>query len=150
MRRTALPFVRTIAFGGPVTTICRRLTPVLLDLAGLAILAVTRLRSIRQTIRRLTAQRTEPVLARLGRPVAHEGATEKFGTELRALRSIEVSPELVSDIETELRWGLVWHEFERAMQNEIDRVFAPFLQIAAPRDFDDLRELIGLRELTAA
>jgi hypothetical protein len=86
----------------------------------------------------------------LGRPIAHEGATETFGTELRALRSLEVSPELVSDIETELRWGLVWHEFERTMQNEIDRVFAPFLQIAQPGNFDDLRELIGIRELTAA
>jgi hypothetical protein len=150
MRRTALPFARTIAFGGPVTTIYRRLTPVLLDLAGLAILAATGLRRTRQRIRRVTVQRTGQVPDRLGRPVAHEGATEKFGTELRALRSIEVSPELVSDIETELRWGLVWHEFERTMQNEIDRVFAPFLQIAQPGNFDDLRELIGLRELTAA
>ena len=98
----------------------------------------------------MSGQWTGQVPVGPGRPVAHEGATEKFGTELRALRSIEVSPELVSDIETELRWGLVWHEFERTMQAEIDRVFAPFLQIAAPRDFDDLRELIGLRELTAA
>ena len=133
-----------------MTTMYRRLTPVLLELAGLAILAVTRLRSTRQRIHRVTVQRSGPAPVRLGRPVAHEGATENFGTELRALRSIEVSPELVSDIETELRWGLVWHEFERTMQNEIDRVFAPFLQIAQPRDFDDLRELIGLRELTAA
>jgi len=133
-----------------VSTISRRLTPVLLDLAGLAILAVTGLRRTRQRIRRVTVQRNRQVPVRLGRPVAHEGATETFGTELRALRSIEVSPELVSDIETELRWGVIWHEFERTMQNEIDRVFAPFLEIAAPRDFDDLRELIGLRELTAA
>jgi hypothetical protein len=133
-----------------VTTICRRLAPVLLDLAGLAILAVTGLRRTRQRITRMTVQRTRQVPVRLGRPVAHEGATETFGTELRALRSIEVSPELVSDIETELRWGLVWHEFERTMQAEIDRVFAPFLEIAQPGNFDDLRELIGLRELTAA
>jgi hypothetical protein len=133
-----------------VTTIRRRLTPVLIDLAGLAILAVTALRRTRQRIRRMTAEPTRQVPVGLRRPVAHEGATEKFGTELRALRSIEVSPELISDIETELRWGLVWHEFERGMQAEIDRVFAPFLEIAAPCDFDDLRELIGIRELTAA
>ena len=150
MRRTALPIVRTIASGGHVSTISRRLTPVLLDLAGLAILAVTGLRRTRQRIRRMTVQRNRQVPSLLGRPVAHEGATETFGTELRALRSIEVSPELVSDIETELRWGVIWHEFERSMQAEIDRVFAPFLEIAQPRDFDDLRELIGLRELTAA
>ena len=133
-----------------MTPMYRRLTPVLLDLAGLAILAVTGLRRTHQRIRRVTVERTAQIPARPGRPVAHEGATENFGTELRALRSIEVSPELVSDIETELRWGLVWHEFERTMQAEIDRVFSPFLQIAAPRDFDDLRELIGIRELTAA
>jgi hypothetical protein len=135
---------------GPVTTICRRLTPVLIDLAGLAILAMSELRKTVLRIRRVTVERYGQPPVRLGRPVAHEGATEKFGTELRALRSIDVSPELVSDIETELRWGLIWHEFERSMQAEIDRVFAPALQIAAPRDFDDLRELIGLRELTAA
>src|SRR2546421_1738766 len=150
MRRTALSFARTITFGGPVTTICRRLTPVLIDLAGLAILAMSELRKAMRRIRRMTDERIEQPPVRLGRPVAHEGATETFGTELRALRSIEVSPELVSDIETELRWGLIWHEFERGMQAEIDRVFAPALQIAAPRDFDDLRKLIGIRELTAA
>jgi hypothetical protein len=133
-----------------VTTIRRRLTPVLLDLAGLAILAATALQRTRQRIRRRTSHPSASIPARLGRPVAHEGATENFGTELRALRSIEVSPELVSDIETELRWGLIWHEFERTMQSEIDRVFGPYLQIAQPRDFDDLRALIGLRELTAA
>lgn len=133
-----------------MTTIRRRLTPVLLDLAALASLVIASLRSTRLRVRRITAHRGGPVPVRLGRPIAHEGATETFGTELRALRSIEVSPELVSDIETELRWGLVWHEFERTMQNEIDRVFAPFLQIAQPGNFDDLRELIGIRELTAA
>ena len=133
-----------------MTAICRRLTPVLIDLAGLAILAISELRKTLLRIRRAANQRNAQPPAGLGRPVAHEGATENFGTELRALRDVEVSPELVSDIETELRWGLIWHEFERGMQAEIDRVFTPALQIAAPRDFDDLRELIGLRELTAA
>jgi hypothetical protein len=152
MRRTALSFARNhyLLGDGPVTTIYRRLTPVLIDLAGLAILAITELRRTLLRIRRAAAEHNAQPPMRLGRPVAHEGATETFGTELRALRHVEVSPELVSDIETELRWGLIWHEFERSMQAEIDRVFAPALEIAAPRDFDDLRALIGLRELTAA
>jgi hypothetical protein len=85
----------------------------------------------------------------VGRGLArHEGATERFGAELRAMRHMDVSPELVSDIEVELQWGLVWHEFERTMQAEIDRVFAPFL--AVPEDFDDLRDLVGMQELVAA
>jgi len=85
-------------------------------------------------------------------PVKHVGATENFGRELRALRNVEVSPELVSDIETELRWGLIWHEFERSMQAEVDRIFAPALALAECEDFDDLRDLIGLesRELALA
>lgn len=83
-------------------------------------------------------------------PAQHQGATEAFGAELRALRSVEVSPELVSDIETELRWGMIWHDFERAMQDQIDRVFEPFLPVTLVRDFDDLREMIGLPELTPA
>jgi hypothetical protein len=82
------------------------------------------------------------------RPVEHEGATERFGTELRAMRHIEVSPELVSDIEVELQWGLIWHEFERKMQVEIDKTFAPYLTVEC-RDFDELRDKIGLRELVA-
>ncbi len=77
----------------------------------------------------------------------HEGATERFGAELRAMRDMDVSPELVSDIETELRWGLVWHKFERSMQDEIDRVFAPHLAaLAECEDFEDLRDLVGLSE----
>jgi hypothetical protein len=80
-------------------------------------------------------------------PVKHVGATERFGAELRALSKIEVSPELVSDIETELRWGLLWYDFERRMQDEIDRVFAPYLQATQCTDFDDLRDLIGLPHL---
>jgi hypothetical protein len=84
------------------------------------------------------------------RPIEHEGATERFGMELRALRDLDVSPELVSDIETELRWGLIWHAFERSMQAEIDRVFGPYLPVPECRDFDDVRDLVGLRELAAA
>src|SRR2546430_17003569 len=97
----------------------RRLTPVLLDLAGLAILAVTGLRRTHQRIRRMTVERTAQIPARPGRPVAHEGATENFGTELPPLRSTEVSPELASAIRTELRCGLACHHFEPTMQAEI-------------------------------
>jgi hypothetical protein len=80
----------------------------------------------------------------------HEGATERFGAELRAMRHMDVSPELISDIEVELQWGLVWHEFERTMQAEIDRVFAPYLALVGPEDFDDLRDLVGLPEMVTA
>jgi len=100
--------------------------------------------------RRIRRDRYEPIPIGAGRPVLHEGASERFGSELRALRSIEVSPELVSDIETELQWGLIWHDFERTMQAEIDRVFAPYAALAECDDFDDLRDLLGLPELAAA
>jgi hypothetical protein len=83
-------------------------------------------------------------------PVKHVGATESFGRELRALRNVEVSPELISDIETELRWGLIWHEFEMNMQAEVDRIFAPCLELVECKDFDEVRELVGLRELAMA
>jgi hypothetical protein len=76
----------------------------------------------------------------------HVGATETFGRELRALREVEVSPELVSDIETEMRWGQVWYEFERNMQAKIDRIFAPYLPEPECRNFDELREQVGLQE----
>jgi hypothetical protein len=83
-------------------------------------------------------------------PVKHVGATESFGRELRALRNVEVSPELISDIETELRWGLIWHEFEMNMQAEVDRIFAPCLELVECKDFDEVREMVGLRELAMA
>jgi hypothetical protein len=83
-------------------------------------------------------------------PVKHIGATESFGRELRALRNVEVSPELISDIETELRWGLIWHEFEMNMQAEVDRIFAPCLELVECKDFDEVREMVGLRELAMA
>src|SRR5436189_700249 len=133
--------------GGPVTTIRRHLTPVLLDVGCCLAIAVAQLRSAAHMVRERFGSSTPPAPPHLGRPVAHVGATENFGHELRALRTLEVSPELVSDIETELRWGLVWHDFERMMQTEIDRVFAPYLDVAQPCDFVDLRKLIGLREL---
>lgn len=78
------------------------------------------------------------------RPARFIGATERFGAELRAIRQMQVSPELVSDIETELQWGLIWHDFERFMQAEIDRVFTPYLAIAECEDFEELRDLVGL------
>jgi hypothetical protein len=138
------------SLGGPVTTIRRHLSPVLLDLGCCIAIAVDQLRRAAHMVRERLGSGAPPAPVPLGRPVAHVGATEKFGQELRALRTIEVSPELVSDIETELRWGLIWHDFERTMQTEIDRVFAPYLDIAQCCDFDDLRKLIGLRELVAA
>lgn len=71
------------------------------------------------------------------------GATERFGAELRQLREAPVSPELISDIETELAWGVIWHEFEHSLQAEIERVFAPVLaELNRPRSFDELRELV--------
>jgi hypothetical protein len=78
--------------------------------------------------------------------VKHVGATETFGTELRALRQLELSPELVSDIETEMHWGRTWYEFERTMQAEIDRVFDRYLPAMECRDFGDLRDKLGLPE----
>ena len=131
-------------------TIRQRLSPALLDLGGCVAFALEMVRRAVHMIRERFGLGSAAESVRLGRPVAHEGATEKFGVELRALRSIQVSPELVSDIETELRWATIWHDFERAMQAEIDRAFAPYLELAACEDFDDLRELIGIRELVAA
>jgi hypothetical protein len=93
-----------------------------------------------------TTRRSAPEPTVSAGPVEHVGATESFGRELRALRNVEVSPELVSDIETELRWGQIWHDFERSMQAEVDRIFAPALALAECADFRDLRELIGLSE----
>jgi hypothetical protein len=90
--------------------------------------------------------RSAPSLA----SVRHEGATEGFGAELRSLRYVEVSPELISDVEEELRWGLIWHDFERAMQDEIDKAFEPYLPLETVGDFDELREMIGLKELVPA
>jgi hypothetical protein len=90
--------------------------------------------------------RRHDVIGRPPNPGRHEGATERFGAELRAMRHMQVSPELISDIETELQWGLIWHEFERSMQAEIDRVFAPYLAFADCVDFNDLRDLVGLAE----
>jgi hypothetical protein len=118
-----------------MTMIRLRVTTVLLDLVGRVVRAV-----------RSLVSRTGSYRARRGTSIRHEGATERFGIELRALREVQVSPELVSDIETELRWGLLWHEFERSMQAEIDRVFAPYLPVPECRDFGDVRELLGLPE----
>lgn len=76
--------------------------------------------------------------------IEHVGATEAFGSELRALRKIEVSPELVSEVETELRWATIWHDFEATLQAEVDRIFAPALALAKCDDFDELRDLLHL------
>jgi hypothetical protein len=108
-----------------------------------------------RVLRSLVHRRRPAVPADQGVPVPHIGATEEFGDELHALRDVEVSPELVSDIETELRWGLIWHDFEQALHAEVDRVFAPVLDaLNAPRTFAELRDLLGLdaddRELVAA
>ena len=94
--------------------------------------------------------RRHDVVGRPPSPMHHEGATERFGAELRAMRNMQVSPELISDIETELEWGLIWHEFERSMQAEIDRVFAPLLGLPECMDFDDLRVMVDLSEVVPA
>lgn len=117
-----------------MTAISRRVISALLAFAGPLALALSGSKASRR-----------PATASAG-PVKHVGATENFGRELRALRNVEVSPELVSDIETELRWGLIWHDFERSMQAEVDRIFAPALALAECEDFNDLRDLIGLPE----
>ena len=133
-----------------MTTISRRLIAVLVDLVGPIVQAVSGESRPWRAVLGLIAAGARPRSITASRaPIRHEGATERFGTELRALRSVEVSPELVSDIETELRWGLTWYTFERNMQDEIDRVFAPFLPVAECRDFDELRDQMGLRELAA-
>jgi hypothetical protein len=125
-----------VCLGGPMTAITRRLISAVLGLA--APLAVV-----------LSGGRTSRRPSELSSgPVEHIGATESFGRELRALRNVQVSPELVSDIEQELRWGQIWHDFERSMQAEVDRIFAPALALAECEDFDDLRELIGLADAT--
>lgn len=87
---------------------------------------------------------TGPVDGSSAGPVEHVGATETFGAELRALRATEVSPELVSDIETELHWGQVWYDFERTMQWKIDETFAPYLPVPEVESFEELREQAGL------
>ena len=118
-----------------MTVIARRVFTALLGLAAPLAVVVSAGRPSRR-----------PAPSPTAGPVEHVGATESFGRELRALRNVEVSPELISDIETELRWGVIWHDFERSMQAEVDRIFAPALALAECEDFDDLRDLIGLPE----
>jgi hypothetical protein len=134
-----------------MTTISRRLVAHLVDLAE----PVLRALSDRYRQWRVRGGVTFAYSARhasireVEHEVEHEGATERFGVELRAMRDIEVSPELVSDIETELRWGLLWHDFERNMQAQIDRTFAPYLPETECANFDELRNLIGVSELVS-
>jgi hypothetical protein len=72
----------------------------------------------------------------------HEGATEDFGAELHALRDLPPAPELVSDVETEARWGQIWHDFERDLMVQIDEVFAPYLSaLIGPLDAKTCMEL---------
>jgi hypothetical protein len=119
-----------------MTTIVGHLHAALADLIERIICALS---SENRPWRRSTATAAHP-----GGPVRHIGATETFGTELRALRDVEISPELVSDIETELHWGHIWYEFERTMQNEIDKVFARYLPEVECHDFSELRDQLGL------
>ena len=118
-----------------MTAISRRVISALLGLAAPLALALSGGKAARR-----------PVAALTSGPVEHVGATENFGRELRALRDVEVSPELITDIETELRWGMIWHDFERSMQAEVDRIFAPALALAECENFNDLRDMIGLPE----
>jgi len=79
-------------------------------------------------------------LVKRDRPVPHKGephtgATEKFRDELRALRDLPPAPELVSDVETDLRWAKIWHDYEHDLQTRIDAVFAPLLSaLTGPLD----------------
>lgn len=79
------------------------------------------------------------------RPKGREasGADAKYRDELRAMRDIPVAPELISDGEMDLAWGLIWHDFEAAMQKEIDRVFAPYLA-ALPVDVHSFPAVVAL------
>jgi hypothetical protein len=125
-----------------LTTIVWRLRAALTDLVERIVCA---LNSENLPWRRSIASAADP-----GGPVRHIGATETFGTELRALRELELSPELVSDIETELHWGHIWYEFERTMQDKIDRVFARYLPEVECHNFGELRDQLGLREPVSA
>lgn len=79
-----------------------------------------------------------------GDPVEHEGATEKFGDELKALRNAPVAPELITDTEMDLQWALVWHDCEHRWQAEVDRIFAEAqAELQRPRTFDEVRELVA-------
>jgi hypothetical protein len=134
-----------------VTTMYRRVVEVLRDLVQLLMHAAWwESRQRRAVGPRLSAGSAQRGGSGKDGAVKHVGATESFGRELRNLRNVEVSPELISDIETELRWGLVWHEFEKTMQAEVDRIFAPCLELVECKDFDEVRELAGLPELAAA
>jgi hypothetical protein len=130
-----------------VITTVRRVHAILTRLARRIVQALTSVVRPWPDLLSAAVDRLRP--ARHGRLVEHIGATETFGSELRALRSVEVSSELVSDIETELQWGLTWYEFERTMQAEIDRIFAPYLPEPGCGSFDELREQVGLEAGTA-
>lgn len=86
-------------------------------------------------------------------PVEREaaGADEQFAGELQAMREAPVDPNLVSEVEADLNWAQAWHQFERSMLDEVDRVFAPILVAAAEfASFDDLREQTCPKELMPA
>lgn len=81
------------------------------------------------------------------RPPEHVGATETW-SPLRAVGNVEVSPELVSDVERELEWAVRWHEFEQSMQQHINEVFVPVLaELQRPRSFPELYELVFPEQL---
>lgn len=98
------------------------------------------LRRILRLKRRVGAHRTTSTTS--GGPAVHRGADLSYGRELRAMGQMEVAPELVSDIEKELEWGLIWHDLEHRLKAEVDRIFAPALAFAEIETFDQLRELV--------
>ncbi len=84
-------------------------------------------------------------------PEPHPGPTPHIGADehwfpLAEIGAMGVSPELVTDAETDLRWALIWHNFEHTLQAEIGRIFAPALAWAEinSSSFDELRELLHL------
>jgi hypothetical protein len=72
----------------------------------------------------------------------HTGADLNFGAELHALRDLPPAPELVTDVETDLRWAKIWHDYEHDLQVQIDAVFAPLMSaLTEPLDAKTCMEL---------
>ncbi len=78
-------------------------------------------------------------------PVPHVGATESW-SPLAEIGTQDIAPELISDLEADLAWAQAWHQFEHDLRAELDRICAPALVLAEVDSFDELREVIGLRE----
>jgi hypothetical protein len=79
----------------------------------------------------------------------HTGADAAFGGELRALRDAPVAPELVTDVETELRWAQIWHDFERDLLGQVDEIFdGPLTALKEPLDAETCIRLDSAKWVT--